>query len=110
MTLSANSIDRLKSQLLTSNLQQKNQPLFQIINLLIDAVRQSLATGEALTSGSTSGGSVLGQSFLTLNNDQTTLANSRRLEAGAGISFNMDGERLLISAAIPISIAEDGED
>jgi len=34
-------LDRLKSQLLTSGLQEKNQALFQIINQLVDAVKQN---------------------------------------------------------------------
>lgn len=33
-------LDRLKSQLMTSGLQQKDQPLFQVISSLIDALRQ----------------------------------------------------------------------
>jgi hypothetical protein len=50
MALTAETIDRLKAQLLTSGLSQQNQPLFQVINLLIDAVRQSLSGVVALTS------------------------------------------------------------
>lgn len=38
--------DRLKSQLLTSGLSQQNQPLFQVINQLIDAMRQSISTSD----------------------------------------------------------------
>lgn len=34
------SLDRLKAQLLTSGLSQKDQPLFQVINQLIDTMRQ----------------------------------------------------------------------
>lgn len=39
MSLDNATIDRLKSQLLTSGLQEKNQALFQIINQLIDSQR-----------------------------------------------------------------------
>jgi len=59
-------LDRLKSQLLTSGLQQKNQPLFQVINQLIDAVRQGvneLNTNITAVSGSGGGGST---SFTTI--------------------------------------------
>ncbi len=35
-------LDRLKSQLLTSGLQQRNQALYQVINQLIDVLRQGL--------------------------------------------------------------------
>lgn len=40
-------LDRLKSQLLTSGLSQKDQPLYQVINQLIDAVRQSIKTTDS---------------------------------------------------------------
>ena len=35
-------LDRLKAQLLTSGLSQKNNALFQVINQLIDALRQGI--------------------------------------------------------------------
>lgn len=38
------ALDRLKSQLLTSGVQQKNQPLYQVINQLIDFLRQAIDT------------------------------------------------------------------
>lgn len=41
MAIPIPQLDRLKSQLLTSGLSQKDQPLFQIINQLIDVLRQS---------------------------------------------------------------------
>lgn len=110
MSLTAATIDRLKAQLLTSGLSQRDQPLFQVVNLLIDGVRQSLVVTDALTgtgSGSGSSSSILGQSFVTIDNDQTTLANSRQITAGAGIGFNDNGERLIISSAIPFP--NDGE-
>jgi hypothetical protein len=51
------AIDRLKSQLLTSGLSQRDQPLFQVINQLIDAVRGSLNLAtSALDSAGTGGG------------------------------------------------------
>ena len=44
-------LDRLKSQLLVSGLQQKDNPLFQVVNQLINSVEQSIgATGEAIES------------------------------------------------------------
>jgi len=57
MALTAASIDRLKAQLLTSGLSQKDQPLFQVINTLIDAVRTSLFGVETLNSNNSGGGS-----------------------------------------------------
>jgi len=51
-------LDRLKSQLLTSGLQDRNQALFQVINQLIDAVRQGVNTlnDNITTISSSSGG------------------------------------------------------
>jgi hypothetical protein len=102
MALTAATIDRLKAQLLTSSLQQQNQALFQVINSLIDAAKESISAANSLTDPSGGGGSVLSQSFLTINKDQATIPNSRQLQVGAGLQFNLDGERLLISLAIPL--------
>lgn len=107
MALTAASVNRLKAQLLTAGVQQENPPLYQIINLLIDGLRQSLSSIESLTGGS-GGGSVLSQSFITKNDDQIALANSRQLIPGGGLQFNDDGQRLLLNAAFPIGL--DGED
>ena len=81
MALTAASIDRLKAQLLTSGLSQKDQPLFQVINQLIDAVRSSLFGVEALNNSSSSGG---GGSSTIINN--TILSG-----LGFGISDGEDG-------------------
>jgi hypothetical protein len=71
MAITSDSINRLKSQLLTSGISKQNQPLFQIINQLIDAVRDSVSTSnEALTHAGTGTGSG-GTSFITV---QQTLA------------------------------------
>lgn len=47
----ADSINRLKSTLLSSRIQQSNQPLFQVINQLIDALKDTTATVERASSG-----------------------------------------------------------
>lgn len=105
-------LDRLKAQLLTSDLSRQNQPLFQVINQLIDALRQ--ATGEiTIITGSSGGGGggILSQTFITINNDQATLPNSRQLIPGAGVFFNDQGQKLIISVAIPIPVdGIDGKD
>lgn len=55
------SLDRLKAQLLTSGLSEKNQPLFQIINQLIDNMRQGLnQLQSSITSLTPSGGGTSG--------------------------------------------------
>jgi len=51
------SLDRLKSQLLTSGLQERNNSLYQVINQLIDNLRQNIDSTQgqisAIISGST---------------------------------------------------------
>lgn len=93
------SLDRLKSQLLVSGLQQSNQPLYQVIFQLIDTVRQltNEINGEISGGGS---GSLSGNSFVTTENEQVLLPNSRQITAGSGIGFNNDGKRLIINAAV----------
>jgi len=71
MAITSDAINRLKSQLLTSNLSRQNQALFQVINQLIDAVRDSTITAnDALTnagSGTGSGGTSVINLAQTLN-------------------------------------------
>lgn len=63
-TISA--LDRLKAQLLTSGIQEKNQPLFQVINQLIDYLRQSITELEkAIAGGVGSGGGGGGPTTIT---------------------------------------------
>src|SRR4030095_11765710 len=103
------ALDRLKSQLLTSGLQERNNALYQVINQLIDFLRQNINSITA-TIGSTGGGggAIASQTFVTTNNDQATLPNSRQITAGFGIQFNETGTRLIISASIPMP--RDGQD
>lgn len=84
-------IDRLKATLLDSGLQQKNQPLWQVINTLIDYLRQLQTFVSGSASGSSSGGggsSLADQSFITVNNDTVVLPNSRQAIAGTGIALD----------------------
>jgi hypothetical protein len=105
-------LDRLKSQLLTSGLQQKDFPLYQVIDQLIQAVRQTIDTiDDALGISGSTPGSAFGQSFATIANEKTTLPSSRRLVAGPGISFNDNFNNLVISGApIPGSDGIEGEE
>lgn len=107
---SIDGLDRLKSQLLTSGIQQENSALFQVINQLIDYLRQTIdATNQAL-SGS-GGGGLSGASYLTKNLEVATLPGSKQMIAGSGIQFNDAGNRRVISAAIPFVIdGEQGEE
>ena len=88
------NLDRLKSQLLTSGLSQRDQPLFQIINQLIDALRGTIN----ITTGGGGSGAIGTQTFITLANEIASLPNSFQAIAGNGIQFTKQGHKLLISA------------
>lgn len=103
------ALDRLKAQLLTSGLQQRDQPLYQVINQLIGFLRDSIndIDGQLNPGGSGGGGvgsGLAGQSYVTAGNDFSTLPNSRQLIAGNGIGFNNAGRLLTISANLPTVI------
>jgi hypothetical protein len=54
------NLDRLKSTLLTSGLQQTNNPLFQLISQLIDYLRKLQQVTDAAIASSGGGGAVNG--------------------------------------------------
>lgn len=86
--MKSDAILRLKSQLLTSGLSDKNQPLFQIINTLIDAMGDSLIGANiVVSSGSSGGGGLNNATYLTVA-IEGGLPNSRRLVAGLRITFD----------------------
>jgi len=109
------ALDRLKSQLLTSGLQQENFALFQVINQLIDYLRGNIdAVNQAVSGGGGGGGGgvgLLGATYLT-KNKEVGLPNSLQTIAGAGIQFNDANGRRVISTAIPFIMdgGEDGEE
>jgi hypothetical protein len=97
------TLDRLKSQLLTSGLQQENIALFQVINQLIDFLRGEMtATQGAISGGGGGGGGVglLGATYLT-KNKEILLPNSLQTLPGEGIQFNDANGRRIISTAFP---------
>lgn len=106
----ADSLDRLKSQLLTSGLQQENIALFQVISQLIDYLRGNINAVNQAVSGSGGGGGggvgLLGATYLT-KNKEVGLPNSLQTLPGAGIQFNDANGRRIISTAIPFAF--DGE-
>lgn len=113
MAINVETLFRLKSQLLTSGIQEKNQPLFQVINLLIDGVIQGLAQVNTSLTGSGSGGGsggALNASYLTMINETTTLPNSRALVAGENITFDdsVAGQRT-INAILEQTIVREGQ-
>lgn len=63
MAIKAAQLDRLRSQLLTSGLQQRDNPLWQVIDTLIQAARQSLSDAEALADASGGSSSTTTSSF-----------------------------------------------
>lgn len=101
------TLDRLKSQLLTSGLQQENSALFQIINQLVDFLRNEMVATDNLISGGGGGGiGLLAATYLT-KNKEGGLPNSLQTLPGAGIQFNDSMGRRIISTAIPFGL--DGE-
>lgn len=82
-------LDRLKSQLLTSGLSRKDQPLFQVINQLITTINDIETELNGIITGvSGSVGSIENLDFLTHTDESATLPNSRNLIAGTNIAFN----------------------
>lgn len=95
-------VDRLKAQLLGSGLQQQNFPLYQVINQLIDALRQTIAVTDAVLGISSGGGGtgILNQSFVTVEDDSGVLPNSRIITAGDNITLEDSGGEITINANI----------
>lgn len=114
MPITTGAIDRLHSQLLTSGLQKTDTPLYQVIDQLINAVRDNIQAISTLTgggSGGGSGGGILAQSFITYNNDTGTLPNSIQILPGMGIIFQKLGNKLFLSVTFPSGTdGEDGQD
>ena len=81
-------LDRLKSQLMTSGLQQKDNALFQVINQLIDFLR--IISISASTNSTAIAGNFASKNsdFLTWSDQASSLPNSRNLIAGSGITFD----------------------
>lgn len=108
-TLSPQTISRLKSQLLTSGLQQKDQPLFQVINLLIDSL-SGLAVGvNTFTGGGGGGGGLANADYITHLNNQASLPNSRLLTPGSGVTIHKNGTSIIVGSA-PIPWSDDREE
>lgn len=81
-------LGKLKSTLLTSGLSQQNQPLFQVINQLIDAVISSNVGIIEVTGGGSGGGGLANQTYVTTSDQLATLPNSSQLIAGDHVSFD----------------------
>lgn len=80
---------KLQSVLLTSGLQQKDQPLYQVINQLIKAISEALESVLGVADTGAGGIVILGNgTFLTVDNELATLPNSSQLVAGDHVSFD----------------------
>lgn len=95
---------KLQSILLVSGLQQTNQPLYQVINQLIQAVTDSLTSVLTVAEDASGGsGTVTGdQTFITVGDELATLPNSNQLVAGDNVSFDTSViGQLRIDVAVP---------
>ena len=105
-------LDRLKSQLLTSGIQEENAALFQVISQLIDYLRGNITATQNILNGPPGGGGggggLLGATYLT-KSKESGLPNSKRVIAGSGIEFNDANGRRVISTAIPFGMDSGGE-
>lgn len=85
-------LGKLKGVLLTSGLQKENQPLYQVINQLIDAIIDvSNATIESVDDIDVDIPditSITAAQILTCGDETTTFPNSRELLAGTNITFD----------------------
>lgn len=80
---------RLYTQLLNTGLAIKDNPLYQLIRELIDALSKITGSVGTTTIGSGSAGALVNQSYITANNDTAILPNSRKLVAGTDIAFDI---------------------
>ncbi len=97
-------LTRLKSNLLTSGLQSKDNPLFQVINGLIDETSrlQKIITGDVNSSSATIA-ILQDRDYLTHTDESIDLPNSRNLLAGENITFDdaVANERTIAADAVP---------
>ena len=95
-------LDRLKTILVQSDLQRTNNPLYQVIWNLLEAVRAIQNNVTVISGGGGGGGGLANQSFITKDNDQATLPFSRQITAGTNIRLQDTGQKLVIHANVPI--------
>ncbi len=81
------AISRLKTWLGDTGLREKNFPLYQLLNALIDAQRESEQVAAIVDGGGSGGGSIVNATYLTTANELALFPSSRRLLAGSGITF-----------------------
>lgn len=80
-------LGKLQSTLLTSGLQKDNQPLYQVINQLIQAIIDSSVSIEEV-SAVAGGSSPSNGTYLTVGDELIPLPQSSQLVAGSNVSFD----------------------
>lgn len=99
-------LDRLQSQLLTSGLQNKNPPLYQVINQIIASLREI----EQSITGSGGGSTGLANlDFITSQNDVSVLPNSRQLLGGNFVNINLSTVNAAIVNGSEWSVLTNGD-
>lgn len=102
MTDFVDPIDRLTSQLMTSGLQVKDFPLFQVISQLIKSLQKlQQEAGGSITTIINNAGAAADATYITVTDETALLPFSRRLDAGSGITID-------ISVAGVITISASG--
>ncbi len=99
------NLDRLTTWLNQANLQQTNNPLWQVINSLIKATRELQVDTEASISGGPGGGGLANQQYLTWTNNLATLPFSRQLMAGDNVTFD---DSVFGQRTIDVNVAANG--
>lgn len=92
-------ISRLRTQLVTSGLQKRDNPLFQVINQLIGLLQDVGNNAQTAINNIDTG--LADADFITWTDESTLLPNSRNLLAGTGITFDdsIANERTINSSA-----------
>jgi len=90
MADSVDPIDRLQSQLLTSGLQVKDNPLFQVISQLIKSLQKlQQLTNANVTTIINNAGANANLTYATITDETALLPFSRRLNAGTDITLDI---------------------
>jgi len=99
--MSDKQLDRLKGQLLTSGMAQKNNALYQVIDQLIGSV-QKINNDLANLNIDIPPAAGPDETFLTSTDESVDLPNSRELLAGTGIAFSdAVANKRTVSSTIP---------
>lgn len=90
-------LDKLKAILMVSGLKTKDNALFQVINNLIDAVKQSQGVTNNTINNTSTG--LVSKTYLTVDDETASLPNSRQELMGNFITFDdsVPGERTISS-------------